>query len=134
MRAARSQRFFPGRAVIGWLWMPAAASISRARRTPAIFRSLRAPFARALPAALEATSTDLSGTTGAVVDPIFAIRRSFAIEPGERVVLAFTTGVAATREEAVAVASVDGVRFEEIGPAQLKGVGRPVNLFRAVRA
>src|SRR5439155_26858177 len=42
--------------------------------------------------------------TGAVVDPIFAIRRSFAIEPGESVVLAFTTGVAATREEAVAVA------------------------------
>src|SRR5207302_5959425 len=43
-------------------------------------------------------------------------------------------GEVVASEEAVAVASVDGVRFEEIGPAQLKGVGRPVNLFRAMRA
>ena len=43
-------------------------------------------------------------------------------------------GEVVASEEAVAVASVDGVRFEEIGPVQLKGVGRPVNLFRAMRA
>jgi adenylate cyclase len=36
--------------------------------------------------------------------------------------------------ETVEVAEPDGVRFEEIGPIELKGVSRPVQLFRAKRA
>jgi adenylate cyclase len=37
-------------------------------------------------------------------------------------------------EAATASAQPSGVRFEEVGPIALKGVGRPVTVFRAVRA
>jgi adenylate cyclase len=37
-------------------------------------------------------------------------------------------------EAATACARPDGVRFEEVGPMALKGVQRPVNVFRALRA
>jgi adenylate cyclase len=37
-------------------------------------------------------------------------------------------------EAATACARPKGVRFEEVGPMALKGVGRPVTVFRAVRA
>jgi adenylate cyclase len=37
-------------------------------------------------------------------------------------------------EETVALASADGVRFEEIGPADLKGLAKPVVLYRAKRS
>jgi len=41
----------------------------------------------------------LSGTTGAVLDPIFSLRTRVVVEPGESTSVAFTTLVAATREE-----------------------------------
>ncbi|CAN5242545.1 hypothetical protein BH11PLA2_BH11PLA2_10000 [soil metagenome] len=56
------------------------------------------------PQALDANVINLKGNVGAVLDPIVAIRRSFLLRSNEKVVLAYTTGVAATREEAVALA------------------------------
>ncbi len=46
----------------------------------------------------------LSGTTGAVLDPVFSLRQRVRIEPGERVRLAFATGIATSRSAAVALA------------------------------
>ena len=46
----------------------------------------------------------LSGTHGAVLDPVMCLRRRLRIAPGGRVRLAFTTGVAASRTAAVAMA------------------------------
>jgi len=46
----------------------------------------------------------LSGTQGAVLDPVLSLRRRVRIAPGGRVRLAFATGVAATRAAAVALA------------------------------
>ncbi|MFT3883636.1 MAG: glucoamylase family protein [Gemmatales bacterium] len=56
------------------------------------------------PLAMEPSSRHLSGSTGAVLDPIFSIRRSLKIRPGERAVLAYTTGYAESREAALALA------------------------------
>ena len=56
------------------------------------------------PQAMDKGVSTLSGTVGAVLDPIVAIRRSLLLKPNERAIVAFTTGVAATREEAVALA------------------------------
>jgi cyclic beta-1,2-glucan synthetase len=50
----------------------------------------------------------LSGTVGAVLDPVCSIRGTVAVAPGETVRLAFSTGIAATREAAVAVAEKYG--------------------------
>ncbi len=55
------------------------------------------------PAALE-VGASLSGTTGAVLDPIVAIRRRFRIEPGGSAVMLFTTAFAESRSEALALA------------------------------
>ncbi len=46
----------------------------------------------------------LSGTHGAVLDPILSLRRRVRISPGGRVRLAFATGVAPTRAAALALA------------------------------
>jgi cyclic beta-1,2-glucan synthetase len=46
----------------------------------------------------------LSGTHGAVLDPVLSLRRRVRIAPGGRVRLAFTTGVAASRPAALALA------------------------------
>jgi cyclic beta-1,2-glucan synthetase len=54
------------------------------------------------PASLEAEV--LSGTTGPVLDPVFSIRKRILLPPEESVTLAFTTGLAETREEALALA------------------------------
>jgi cyclic beta-1,2-glucan synthetase len=43
----------------------------------------------------------LSKTTGAVLDPIFSLRRKVEIEPYSRVVIAFTTVYAGSREDAI---------------------------------
>ena len=56
------------------------------------------------PDALAAEVVALAGTTGPVLDPIFAIRRQTMIKPGERITLSFITGVAATREAALGIA------------------------------
>ncbi len=60
--------------------------------------------ALAQPVALDPVASKLSGTTGAVLDPVFAIRRTMRLRTGEKIVLTFTTGVTTTREAAVAVA------------------------------
>ncbi|MCS6852425.1 MAG: glycosyl transferase family 36 [Gemmataceae bacterium] len=57
----------------------------------------------ARPAALEPGAV-LSGTTGAVLDPIFSLRRRVRVQPGTSVSIAFTTAVAESREEALALA------------------------------
>src|SRR5678816_3597041 len=46
----------------------------------------------------------LSNTTGAVLDPVFSLRRRVRIQPNETVTCSFTTGVAYSREEALALA------------------------------
>ena len=46
----------------------------------------------------------LSGTTGAVLDPVFSLRRRVRIEPGASTVVGFTTAVADSREEALTLA------------------------------
>jgi len=45
-----------------------------------------------------AIESELSGSVGAVLDPIFSLRCEIALEPGERVELAFVTGAAENRE------------------------------------
>ncbi|HEY3587759.1 MAG TPA: carbohydrate-binding protein, partial [Myxococcaceae bacterium] len=60
-------------------------------------RSTRAP------AALDPGAA-LSGTTGAVIDPIFAIRVKVSLQPGRSTTVAFTTLVAASRERAFELA------------------------------
>jgi cyclic beta-1,2-glucan synthetase len=57
----------------------------------------------AAPAALD-PGVRLSGTTGAVLDPVFSLRQRVRVAPGASVSVAFTTAVAATREEAIALA------------------------------
>jgi cyclic beta-1,2-glucan synthetase len=55
------------------------------------------------PVALEAVGP-LSGTTGAVLDPVFALRTRVRLEPRQSASVAFTTLVAATREHAFELA------------------------------
>jgi len=59
-------------------------------------RSTRAPQALA-------PGATLSGTTGAVLDPIFAIRTRVRLSPGQSASVAFTTLVADSREELFAL-------------------------------
>ncbi|HZY90673.1 MAG TPA: glucoamylase family protein, partial [Gemmataceae bacterium] len=57
----------------------------------------------ARPAALEPGAV-LSGTTGPVLDPVVSLRRRVRVAPGASVCVAFTTAVAKSREEALALA------------------------------
>ncbi len=57
----------------------------------------------AAPAALE-PGAHLSGTTGPVLDPIFSIRRRFRLEAGGALSLLICTGVAKSRDAALALA------------------------------
>jgi cyclic beta-1,2-glucan synthetase len=52
------------------------------------------------PIALEG---ELSQTVGDVLDPVFSLRRRVTLEPGARVQIAFVTGAAGSRDEAVAL-------------------------------
>jgi cyclic beta-1,2-glucan synthetase len=56
----------------------------------------------------------LSGTAGAVLDPACAIRHTLELGPGESARVAFVTGVAATREQALTVAE----RYQDIRTTQ----------------
>jgi cyclic beta-1,2-glucan synthetase len=56
----------------------------------------------------------LSGTTGAVLDPVFALRTRVRLEPGRSASVAFTTLVAATRERAFELAG----RYHDTNAAQ----------------
>ncbi|HET6498752.1 MAG TPA: glucoamylase family protein, partial [Coriobacteriia bacterium] len=60
------------------------------------------------------TGGPLSRTSGAVLDPVCAIRHVLMLEPGESARLAFVTGVARTREEALLTAE----RYQDIRTAQ----------------
>jgi cyclic beta-1,2-glucan synthetase len=53
------------------------------------------------PAALDRGAAKLSGTVGPVLDPIFSLRQSVVLAPGESYLVAFSTAVAASREEAM---------------------------------
>jgi cyclic beta-1,2-glucan synthetase len=55
------------------------------------------------PAAMEPSAV-LSGTTGAVLDPIFSIRRRVRLEPRDSATVAFSTATAESREEALTLA------------------------------
>jgi cellobiose phosphorylase len=55
------------------------------------------------PAALDA-GTRLSGTTGPVLDAVFSLRRRVRLAPQSQASIAFITGVADTREAAIALA------------------------------
>ncbi|HEX8492837.1 MAG TPA: glucoamylase family protein [Pyrinomonadaceae bacterium] len=46
----------------------------------------------------------LSNTTGAVLDPVFSLRRRVRLQPGETARITFSTAVAQTREEALMLA------------------------------
>ena len=56
----------------------------------------------------EAIGRPLSGTEGFVLDPIFSLRRTLVIGPGEREQIALVTIAAETREEALVLASKYG--------------------------
>jgi cellobiose phosphorylase len=56
----------------------------------------------------------LSGTAGAVLDPACAIRHTVELGPGESARVAFVTGVAATRENALTISE----RYQDIRTAQ----------------
>jgi N,N'-diacetylchitobiose phosphorylase len=58
---------------------------------------------RSAPAALAGTAM-LGGTTGSVLDPVFALRRTVTLQPGESVALTAVLGAAATRDAALAIA------------------------------
>jgi cyclic beta-1,2-glucan synthetase len=55
------------------------------------------------PASLDA-GAHLSGTTGAVLDPIFSLRRRVRLGPGESFWMAFSTALARNRDEAITLA------------------------------
>ncbi|MFZ5625198.1 MAG: GH36-type glycosyl hydrolase domain-containing protein [Gemmatimonadota bacterium] len=65
------------------------------------------------PAGME-TDGPLSGTTGAVLDPIFALRTRVRLAPGQSASVAFTTLVATTRDRAFALAD----RYHDAHAAQ----------------
>jgi cyclic beta-1,2-glucan synthetase len=67
------------------------------------------------PAALDdGADGALSGTTGAVLDPIIAIRARLRLQPGESAAVAFTTLVSTTRERAFELAD----RYDDPAAAQ----------------
>src|SRR5262249_18582859 len=55
----------------------------------------------------------LSGTTGAVLDPVFSLRQTVRLDPGETARLAFVTGAAETRGAAIDLAE----HFRELDAA-----------------
>ncbi len=84
---------FAAEAVAGAVsWETSRENFVGRRRTPAA------------PAALDEHVIGLGGLQGAVLDPVFAIRRAINLKPGQATTVAFSTGVAATREEALALA------------------------------
>jgi cyclic beta-1,2-glucan synthetase len=86
------------------LWAVHVVSVDGTRVGPVTCESDRARFigrGRSVrrPAALDASADGpLSGTTGAVLDPIVSLRTRVRLEPGESASVAFTTLVAPTRD------------------------------------
>jgi len=91
-----------------WAVHVAASDAAGPRAIATQFETDRARFlgrgrSPADPAAMDPGAT-LSGTTGAVLDPVFSLRRRVRIEPGASAVVAFTTAVADSRDEALTLA------------------------------
>lgn len=90
------------------IWAVHVSAREQASRSEVQYETDRARFlgrgrTPADPAALD-PGASLSGTTGPVLDPILSLRHRVRLEPGESATLAFTTAVAETREEALALA------------------------------
>jgi cyclic beta-1,2-glucan synthetase len=90
------------------LWCVHVADASKASVQPVSCETDRARFlgrgrSTRNPVALEHDGA-LSGTTGAVLDPIFALRSRVRLAPGQSASVAFTTLVATTRERAFELA------------------------------
>ncbi|MEX0893598.1 MAG: glucoamylase family protein [Gemmatimonadota bacterium] len=90
------------------LWCVHVMDSGTARVGPVSYETDRARFigrgrTTRAPAALDGAGA-LSGTTGAVLDPIFALRTQLRLAPGESATVTFTTLVAATREGAFELA------------------------------
>ncbi len=90
------------------IWAVHVVSIEGATASETEYETDRARFlgrgrTPASPAALE-PGVHLSGTMGPVLDPIFSIRRRFRLEPGGVISVLFCTGVAKSRDEALALA------------------------------
>ncbi len=66
------------------------------------------------PSAPAAMEGDLSGSAGAVMDPIFSLRAVVELEPGRRVEAAFITGAVSSREEALELVE----KYSDISAAQ----------------
>ncbi len=91
-------------------WLAHVAAVGEEQVDDVTFETDRARFigrGRTVrnPAAMEA-SVRLSGTAGAVLDPIFALRVRVRLAPGQSARVAFTTLVAETRERAVELADL----------------------------
>ena len=90
------------------LWCVHVVDAGKARVGPVSCETDRARFlgrgrSTRDPAALDRNGA-LSGTTGAVLDPIFALRTRIRLAPGQSASVAFTTLVATTREHAFELA------------------------------
>lgn len=86
-------------------WLVHALQIDGSTIGPLEFETDRSRFvgrgrSYRIPVVIE-TNQRLSGTTGAVLDPVFALRRRVKLEPGATANFAFITGVAPSREEAL---------------------------------
>jgi cyclic beta-1,2-glucan synthetase len=91
------------------LWCVHVVDTGRDRVGPVSCETDRARFlgrgaTTRAPAALNLDGP-LSGTTGAVLDPIFSLRTRVRLEPGESAAVAFTTLVASSRDRAFELAS-----------------------------
>ncbi|MBR9988592.1 MAG: glycosyl transferase family 36, partial [Gemmatimonadetes bacterium] len=91
------------------LWCVHVVDAGRERVGPVSYETDRARFLGrgATPLDPEALRSDgpLSGTAGAVLDPIFAVRARVRLSPGESASVAFTTLVATSRKRAFELAS-----------------------------
>ena len=96
------------------IWAVHVSATDRPSQGDPQFETDRARFlgrgrTAASPLALDPEAA-LSGSTGAVLDPIFSLRRRVRIEPGGTAVVAFTTAFAHTRHDALSLAD----QFREI--------------------
>ncbi len=101
------------------VWAVHVAAIDGTTEGEIEFDSDRASFvgrgrSLAAPAALE-PGAQLGGNVGAVLDPVFSLRRRLRVPAGASASVTFTTAVAGSREEAVALAD----RFQH-GPAVVR--------------
>jgi len=95
------------------IWLAQLFGSSTRSHEPTPFETDRARFigrGRTLcnPAALEGP---LSGSEGYVLDPIFSLRKTISLPPGDRVQIALVTIAAATRDQALALAT----KYRDLG-------------------